>query len=65
MLKSEVLAEPVLVGRERELAALQQHLDLAIQGNGVAVFVSGEAGSGKTRLVNEFFSASAKASYFR
>jgi hypothetical protein len=52
------LAEPVLVGREHELDILQQNLDLAVQGKGTTVFVSGEAGSGKTRLVNEFLSAS-------
>ena len=52
------LAEPVLVGREHELEILQQNLDLAVQGKGTTVFVSGEAGSGKTRLVNEFLSAS-------
>ncbi|MFH0817508.1 MAG: BREX system ATP-binding domain-containing protein, partial [Candidatus Micrarchaeota archaeon] len=52
------MAEPVLVGRERELEELQHHLDLAAQGRGTAVFVSGEAGSGKTRLVNEFLGSS-------
>jgi tetratricopeptide (TPR) repeat protein len=55
---SGFLAEPALVGRERELEALQLHLDSAVQGKGTTVFVSGEAGSGKTRLVNEFLSAS-------
>ena len=58
LLKSGVLAEPVLVGRERELEELQKHLDLAVQGRGTTVFVSGEAGSGKTRLVNEFLCSS-------
>jgi tetratricopeptide (TPR) repeat protein len=53
-LKPGVLAEPILVGRERELAELMCCLDLAIQGKGKTVFVSGEAGAGKTRLVNEF-----------
>jgi tetratricopeptide (TPR) repeat protein len=55
---SGVLAEPVLVGRERELETLQHYLDLAVQGKGTTVFVSGEAGSGKTRLVNEFLNSS-------
>ena len=55
-LKSRVLAEPVLVGRERELEELRFLLDSAIEGKGSTVFVSGEAGSGKTRLVNEFLS---------
>jgi tetratricopeptide (TPR) repeat protein len=53
-LKSSLLAEPVLVGREQELAKLQSYLDSAIEGKGATIFVSGEAGSGKTRLTNEF-----------
>jgi predicted ATPase len=57
-LTSVVLSEPVLVGRERELETLQHYLDLAVQGKGATVLVSGEAGSGKTRLMNEFLSAS-------
>ena len=53
-LKSDVLAEPVLVGRERELEELQSLLNSAVEGKGTTVFISGEAGSGKTRLANEF-----------
>ncbi len=53
-LKVGVLAEPVLVGRERELEELQHYLKLAVEGKGTTVFVSGEAGTGKTRLVKEF-----------
>jgi KaiC/GvpD/RAD55 family RecA-like ATPase/tetratricopeptide (TPR) repeat protein len=53
-LQSKVLAEPVFVGRERELAQLEHHLMLAVEGDGTTVFVSGEAGAGKTRLINEF-----------
>ena len=49
-----VLSEPVLVGREKEFEKLQQCLDNAIERKGNTVFVSGEAGSGKTRLINEF-----------
>jgi len=56
-LKSGTLAEPVLVGRERELEELQRYLELAIEGKGTIVFVSGEAGTGKTRLVNEFLNS--------
>ena len=52
--KSRNLTEPVLVGRERELEELQHCLELAIERKGTTVFVSGEAGTGKTRLVNEF-----------
>jgi tetratricopeptide (TPR) repeat protein len=53
-LKSGILDEPILVGRESELAELQRHMDHAIAGKGGTVFVSGEAGSGKTRLTGEF-----------
>jgi len=56
MLKSGVLADPVLVSREREFEELQGCLRSAINGRGMTVFVSGEAGSGKTRLVTEFLS---------
>ena len=49
-----VLAEPVLVGRERELEELESFLNSAFEGKGKTVFVSGEAGSGKTRLTREF-----------
>ena len=54
------LAESVLVGRDREFEELQRHLDLAIKGKGSTVFVCGEAGSGKTRLANEFLNAAKK-----
>jgi predicted ATPase len=56
-LKSEVLAEPVLVGREKELEELMHFLDSAVVGKGTTVFIAGEAGSGKTRLINEFLKA--------
>jgi DNA-binding SARP family transcriptional activator/tetratricopeptide (TPR) repeat protein len=42
------------VARERELAQLDSFLDLALEGQGQVVFVSGEAGSGKTALVQAF-----------
>jgi tetratricopeptide (TPR) repeat protein len=58
--KPQVLAEPVLVGREKELRDLQGFLNAAIEGKGQAVFVSGEAGVGKTRLVNEFLNLAKK-----
>jgi predicted ATPase len=45
---------PVFVARERELAQLGGFLDLALAGQGRVVFVIGEAGSGKTALVQEF-----------
>jgi DNA-binding SARP family transcriptional activator/predicted ATPase len=46
--------KPLFVGREPELAQLGRFLDLALAGQGRVVFVTGEAGSGKTTLVQEF-----------
>jgi DNA-binding SARP family transcriptional activator/predicted ATPase len=45
---------PVFVARERELAQLDGFLELALAGQGRVVFVTGEVGSGKTALVQEF-----------
>ncbi|HEY5563944.1 MAG TPA: protein kinase, partial [Rhodothermia bacterium] len=42
------------VGREVEIAALQRRLKQAVAGQGNAVLVAGEAGLGKSRLVNSF-----------
>jgi tetratricopeptide (TPR) repeat protein len=53
-LKAGFLAEPILVGRQHEVEELKSYLDLAIKGEGNTVFISGEAGSGKTRLATEF-----------
>jgi predicted ATPase len=41
------------VGRDQELKELKTHLSKATQGQGNLLFVAGEAGVGKTRLVNE------------
>ena len=46
-------AQP-FVGRESELATLQQALQTALTGRGQLLFVKGEAGSGKTALLAEF-----------
>ncbi len=43
-----------LIGREEELDKLKQSLDNAIEGKGSTTFISGEAGIGKTRLVDAF-----------
>ena len=50
------LAEPLFSGRDLELKTLENHLKLAFQGKGATVFISGEAGAGKTRLVSGFLS---------
>ena len=47
------LAAP-LIGRDRELARLMANLDLACAGSAQLVRLVGEAGIGKSRLVNEF-----------
>ena len=49
-----VLSSPMFIGRDHELEVLSKYLDSAFMGNGKTIFVSGEAGSGKTRLINEF-----------
>ena len=48
---SRVLS-PVLIGRDSELSALEDALLSALRGDGGVVIVGGEAGMGKTRLVN-------------
>ncbi|MFB0500922.1 MAG: tetratricopeptide repeat protein, partial [Candidatus Bathyarchaeia archaeon] len=57
---SRLPAEPKLVGRDHEIEQLTQYLHSALNGNGAAVFISGEAGVGKTRLVSEFLTLAKK-----
>jgi len=45
---------PVFVAREQELDKLNTLLEKAIAGSGQVVFITGEAGSGKTALIQEF-----------
>jgi predicted ATPase len=45
--------QPEMVGREKELNELQKYLASAAEGQGNTIFIAGEAGIGKTRLVNE------------
>jgi tetratricopeptide (TPR) repeat protein len=54
MRQPKVLAEPIFVGREQELKDLTQLLERTVAGKGSTIFISGEAGSGKTRLITEF-----------
>ncbi len=54
-LREEVPVErPLFVARESELAQLDDHLDAALSGQGKVVFVTGDAGCGKTALIHEF-----------
>jgi tetratricopeptide (TPR) repeat protein len=46
--------EPILVGRDGEINQLRRYLDSALAGKGATIFIGGEAGVGKTRLVTEF-----------
>jgi predicted ATPase len=59
-LTSELPARPSLVGRDQEVEQLGQHLDSALNGKGTTVFICGEAGVGKTRLVSEFLNLARK-----
>lgn len=43
-----------LVGRDKEMADLFQALQLAAGGHGTCIFISGETGIGRTRLLSEF-----------
>lgn len=48
------VAEGIFVGRQWQLHRLQSFLDRALASRGQVVFVTGEPGAGKTRLVREF-----------
>jgi DNA-binding winged helix-turn-helix (wHTH) protein/predicted ATPase len=52
---------PLLVGRESELADLHRWLERVRQGSRQIVFLTGEAGLGKTTLVNAFVEDVARA----
>lgn len=51
---SRMLNEPLLIGRKQELEQLHTFLSSVVNGKGKTVFLSGHAGSGKSRLVSEF-----------
>ena len=45
---------PIFVAREAELARLERYLQQALSGQGQVVFLTGDAGCGKTALIQEF-----------
>src|SRR5689334_21211641 len=47
------LVSPILVGRDAELGVLMEALQAAMEGEPGVVLIGGEAGVGKTRLVEE------------
>jgi DNA-binding CsgD family transcriptional regulator/tetratricopeptide (TPR) repeat protein len=49
-----------LVGRAEELAHLLTHVDRAVEGRGSAVLLAGDAGVGKTRLLDELAAGAAE-----
>jgi DNA-binding CsgD family transcriptional regulator len=51
---SSRLTSPVLVGRDEQLAAMEAALGGVRDGGPVTLLIGGEAGIGKSRLVNEF-----------
>src|SRR5262245_57092394 len=54
---SALAPPPLLAGRERELDALHHALATALTGVRQLLFITGEAGLGKTTLVDAFFTA--------
>ena len=55
--------EPTHVGRERELGVLHEAIRQAHDGRLGVIFVEGEAGIGKTRLVHEGFGVAQKSGF--
>jgi predicted ATPase/DNA-binding SARP family transcriptional activator len=52
--RREPVERPVFVAREGELEQLDGYLDAALAGQGRVAFVTGDAGCGKTALIQEF-----------
>jgi signal transduction histidine kinase len=52
--RRHTLTEPAFVGRQTELAALDEQLKQASAGQGSLVLLEAESGGGKTRLLTEF-----------
>ena len=58
--RRRTLTEPAFVGRDRELAALDHHVEIGAQGDGGLVLLESESGGGKTRLIVELAQRSAR-----
>ncbi len=54
------MKQPEMIGRSEELGLLQTLLEKVINGKGSTVFIAGEAGLGKTRLVTELIKEAEK-----
>ena len=53
ILSNQPISSPIMIGREREVAALHALIDQVRQGQGQVLLLSGEAGIGKSRLAAE------------
>jgi predicted ATPase len=56
---------PPLVGRDKELELLYEHLGEAISAHGGLILISGEAGIGKTRILAKLSETAAKSGVMR
>jgi len=54
-----------MVGRDEELELLYDHLGKTISGNGGLVLISGEAGIGKTTILERLSETAAKSGFFK
>jgi DNA-binding SARP family transcriptional activator/predicted ATPase len=54
LMREVPVERPVFVARDQELAYLNRQLQATLAGQGKVVFITGEAGSGKTALLHEF-----------
>ena len=62
--RRKVRFELALIGRRKELARLDEALDLTIAGDGRIVGIAAEAGMGKSRLVAEFVRSARRRDLF-
>ena len=54
MVQQSAVVCPEIIGREREMASLRHAFNEVGSGHGQIIIISGEAGIGKSRLVDEF-----------